>query len=105
MGLKVVLFNRETNDWCFNANPPLRPCAPTDNSTKVTELFKGWVAEPAKGSISLQHDAFPVTSSLIDSTLNVLKGSVYNLATVSTCINQAAYDENIWAKLAKNGTM
>jgi hypothetical protein len=98
MGFQIILWNRDSNDWCYNNNPPSAPCDPNSNPSSIPTLFRTWTQQGG-GAISLQHDLFLVTSQQIAPVLNVMRTSNYNLQTVAECLNTPAYDESIWEKI------
>jgi peptidoglycan/xylan/chitin deacetylase (PgdA/CDA1 family) len=60
MGLSIVKWNRDPNDWMFNFWKPGNqlgvPFQPNDTPEAITRQFSEWVSQPRRGTISLQHD-------------------------------------------------
>ena len=100
MGFQVVVWNRDTNDWCYNNSPPSAPCSPTSTAASIPGLFRTWVQQGG-GVISLQHDLFQITSQQIGPSLNVLRSSSYNIQTVAECLGTPAYSEAVWDRIAQ----
>ena len=96
MGLKIVMWNRDTNDWCYNTRPAALPCAPSDTAAVIPRQFQTWVQQvPQQGVVSLQHDFFAPGASQIPATLDILSGSSYKVSTVAECTRFPPYD-NAW---------
>lgn len=63
------------------------------NSTKSQVAFHGWLQEPLKGTISLQHDIDNNTVAEIPITLDLLTNSGYSPVLISKCANLLPFDE------------
>jgi peptidoglycan/xylan/chitin deacetylase (PgdA/CDA1 family) len=99
LGLKTILWNRDTSDWCFSTIPPSAPCASTDVPTIIPGYFEKWISEPLNGTISLEHDLAEIPSKQILPSLKVLLTSKYKVTSVAECLSVNAYDENLWNRL------
>jgi hypothetical protein len=85
LGLRLVLYNRDTLDW----NDSFAEIS----SPRIPNLFKEWVAEtPMKGSISLQHDLYSVPVQAIGPSLSTLKSSMYTVTDISECVQVKPFD-------------
>ena len=105
MGLRVVNWNRDTNDWLFSFYPDQRPSAPynpTDTPSAIAANFQRWVAEPMRGTISLQHDIRPAPASQVGPALDILRQSQYRLVTVSECLRTTAYNDQLLNRINFN---
>ena len=70
----------------------------TSASSPVLQRFKTWLAEPQKGTISLQHDVERIPVSNIAPSLSLLKDSSYQFVDVATCAGVKAYDDAVLVK-------
>ena len=96
LGLRVVLWNRDTNDWIFSfpTTVPTAPYNATDTPEAITRLMGQWAnTVPRIGTISLQHDVFERPARQIGPSARIVSQSPYRLATVSQCIGSPAYNE------------
>lgn len=85
MGLRLVLYNRDTLDWNDSFEESTSP--------RIPNLFRGWVTEnPTKGSISLQHDLYSVPVQAIKPSLDILKSSSYIVTDIAECTQVKAFD-------------
>jgi peptidoglycan/xylan/chitin deacetylase (PgdA/CDA1 family) len=89
MGLEIIYWTRDTDDWKLNFTP-------IDNWTPKTvyDLFRTWASEAPQGSISLQHDIQEVPTTLVPEVLTIL-GNKFNFKTLNACVNVPAHDDFI----------
>ncbi len=103
MGLSVVMWNRDANDWRFSYWTPQdtvgAPFQPNDTPDAISRQFTGWVSQPRQGSISLQHDIQPLPSRQAAPAIDIVVKSGYQLTTVADCIGKPAYSDNLWTIL------
>ena len=62
MGIRIVNWNRNSNDWQFSNYPEVKPSDPYnswDTPDAIARTFSNWVNEPTRGTISLQVRSVP----------------------------------------------
>ena len=103
LGLKIVIWNRDTYDWTFtnfvpnatsvalaSTKPPLvdgeySPVVPQ----QIPLLFKEWLnfTQESSSAISLQHDLYKVSTQEIAPSLDVLTRSKFKLTDITQCVS------------------
>jgi len=88
LGLKVILWNVDTNDWKLVGIPE------ADQISKITKSIQDCIAgcdtkDPNGGGIILEHD-YPNAFAISD-VLDLMKSTSFNLKTVSQCAGYYAY--------------
>jgi hypothetical protein len=75
-----------------------------ETSSQPVASFSRWVKEPMRGTISLQHDLFPQSSSFVRATLDILGRDQYQTKNISECTGFQPYnDEWLDAVTAASG--
>lgn len=103
LNMTLVKWNRETNDWKFNAWTPGKtvdaPFKPSDTPDAIHQLFVDWTSQPKNGSISLQHDKSPEPVKQALPSIDTVMKAGYQFKTVADCIGQSAYSEVMLRRL------
>jgi peptidoglycan/xylan/chitin deacetylase (PgdA/CDA1 family) len=91
LGLKLVLWNVDTNDW------KTRNVSPQIQISRITQPIKNCIAgcstkNPNHGGIILEHD-YP-TALAIPNVLDLMISTSLNLKTVSQCTGYDSYNDN-----------
>ncbi|KAJ3329676.1 chitin deacetylase [Blyttiomyces sp. JEL0837] len=95
MGLTVVIWNQDTEDWKLEQWPSVNEGISPD---KVISSFEDWVKSPQNGTgvISLEHDLWKYSAQQAPQGLDIVLGAGYKVKPVWECINgQAPYRANL----------
>ncbi|KAI9209611.1 uncharacterized protein BJ171DRAFT_484536 [Polychytrium aggregatum] len=94
MGLKVVIWNRDTDDWELQTfNPNAQNSSQVVTPTSVRASISSWIASPpAEGIISLEHDLFQLPAQIAGETLQRVSMAGFNINTVASCVGTAPYN-------------
>ncbi|KAJ3098655.1 chitin deacetylase [Phlyctochytrium planicorne] len=82
LGLRMVFWQRDTLDWDLAANVA---------TESIKNSFQSWVNAGDKQTISLQHDAFDITTNAAPTALKVLLDAGIPIGKMSDCLNEPAY--------------
>ena len=91
MGLSVVEWNRDTEDYKFSTWRPGDAGSPNS----IAQQFTTWVAQPLQGTISLQHDIQIEPARQAAPAIDVVMRAGYQLVTVAECIGKPAYSDSL----------
>ncbi|KAJ3225997.1 chitin deacetylase [Chytriomyces hyalinus] len=80
MGLRCVLWSVDSDDWTHVG---------LGDMWHVLESFKTWMISGVKKAISLQHDLFGETASVIPSTMDTLISSGKRIVPLSECVHDS----------------
>ncbi|KAI8845910.1 hypothetical protein BJ741DRAFT_586131 [Chytriomyces cf. hyalinus JEL632] len=80
MGLRCVLWSVDSDDWIHVG---------VGDMWQVLDSFKTWMFSGVKRAISLQHDLFGETASVIPSTMDTLINSGKRIVPLSECIHDS----------------
>lgn len=88
LGYKVVIWDRDTNDWMTSTDP-------TFVADWITGNFTEWVQNTTSptGHISLEHDLYPVSSKMALPSLDIVMGAKFQVEQVAKCVTQNPYRE------------
>ncbi|EXX74799.1 uncharacterized protein OCT59_004825 [Rhizophagus irregularis] len=89
LGYKVVIWDRNTNDWMSE----------DDKSYQLTWIegnFTEWVKEPATtGHISLEHDLYKQTAERALIALPIVTKAGFSIKPISVCLGENPYVEDV----------
>lgn len=83
MGLKIVMWNFDTNDWQYETYTP--DSGKPDPKVAIRQAVQDELNKPSKGTIALQHDLFFFSAQEIAPALELVAGTSYKLATIPEC--------------------
>ncbi|KAJ3076643.1 chitin deacetylase [Podochytrium sp. JEL0797] len=88
MGLHAVTWSEDTEDWS---------CVGFDNITNVADEFQSWVDDGITNAISLEHDYWNETVSVIGQSMDILIAAGNTIVPLTTCIGDTtgAYNNRI----------
>jgi peptidoglycan/xylan/chitin deacetylase (PgdA/CDA1 family) len=83
LGYKIVLWDLDSFDWKIKSEPANR------TSKNVLDDFTLWVnnATATTGHISLEHDLYEETVSLVPDIVKIVTGKGFNTTTVGGCLS------------------
>lgn len=103
MGLSVVKWNRDSNDWRFSTwtqrDTVGGPFQPNDTPDAISRKFTTWVSQQKEGAISLQHDVYDIPSRQAAPAIDIVINADYQLTSLADCIDKPAYSDNLWTIL------
>jgi len=89
LGYKVVIWDRDTNDWM----------SADDKSFQLTWIegnFTQWVTKQATtGHISLEHDLYKQTAERAQIALSIVTQAGFNIKPVAVCLGEKPYVEDV----------
>lgn len=71
------------------------PFQPNDQPAAISGLFSTWLSQPSQGTISLQHDLYPICANQAGPSLDILARSTYNLRTTAECLGVGSYNDRL----------
>jgi hypothetical protein len=92
MGLRIILWNVDTNDWQYTNRPPAEQVSGITQTVRdcIDGLaVNGCTKNPNYGGIILEHD-YPYALAIPD-VLDVMGSTSFNLRTSSQCAGYDAY--------------
>ncbi|KAJ3411617.1 chitin deacetylase [Chytridiales sp. JEL 0842] len=85
MGLNVIIWNYDSNDWRLNSYPGGDTAGVTPDT--VRQQCYAWGSNPSsQGILSLQHDAFQWSAYAAPGCMDAARDKRFNVVTVSNCV-------------------
>ncbi|KAJ3073611.1 chitin deacetylase [Podochytrium sp. JEL0797] len=96
MGLQAVTWSEDSEDWT---------CVGFDNITNVPDAFQSWVDDGVTNAISLEHDYWNETASVVGQNMDILIAAGNTIVTLSECIGEtdSPYDNPILQEFFDSG--
>jgi hypothetical protein len=89
LGYKVVIWDKDTNDWMSNEVKGFQ-------LTWIEGNFTQWVKEPATtGHISLEHDLYKQTAERAQIALPIVTNAGFTVKPVAVCLGENPYVEKV----------
>ncbi|KAJ3100430.1 chitin deacetylase [Phlyctochytrium planicorne] len=82
LGMRIIYWKRDTEDWNLAASVA---------TNAIRTSFQNWVNAGDKRSVSLQHDAFDITTNAAPAALQVLLDAGLPIGKMSDCLGEPAY--------------
>ncbi|CAG8809041.1 897_t:CDS:2, partial [Racocetra persica] len=85
LGYKVVIWDRDTNDWLSDEGASFQ-------ASWIEANFTQWVKEPSNtGHISLQHDLYKVAAAQVPKVIPILSNGGFKIKQVGTCLGDNSF--------------